>query len=290
MLLRNACDKGDSAHAQPPHHASGPRCRCSCHRPSRNRRTAAPASPWRPLFNGRNLDGWTIYQDGEGNRDAHDAIRIEKGVLHMLGSSFTGPDKASFGHIATTSLHGNYHLRMDFRFGERRFAPRGWQRRNSGLLYHMGPELDRLFPDCVEFQFEEGDIGDAIMVNTKALQGPPLGGTPLWPHYFPGLTTDYVEPLKAGGLARQWHRHGGTYERIDSWNTVDLVTIGDQAAHMVNGRIVNTLFRMIDRAGQPLSKGRIALEFEAAEVFMRNVIIRDLTEAEITMIRTQGSY
>lgn len=42
-------------------------------------------------------------------------------------------------------------------------------------------------------------------------------------------------------------------------------------------RIVNTLFRMIDRAGQPLSKGRIALEFEAAEVFMRNVIIRDLT-------------
>lgn len=252
---------------------------------------AAPAvSPWRPLFNGRDLDGWTIYQDGEGNRDANDAIRIEKGMLHMLGPSFSGPDRASFGHIATKSLHGNYHLRMDFRFGERRFAPRGWQRRNSGLLYHMAPELDRLFPDCVEFQFEEGDIGDAIMVNTRALQGPLLGGTPLWPTYFPGLPTDYAEQIKAGGIARQWHRHAGNYERIDGWNTVDLVVFGDQAAHMVNGRIVNTLFRMIDAAGQPLTQGRIALEFEAAEVFMRNVMIRDLAEAEIALIRKQGSY
>ena len=59
---------------------------------------------------------------------------------------------------------------------------------------------------------------------------------------------------------------------------------------MVNGRIVNTLFRMIDAAGQPLTQGRIALEFEAAEVFMRNVMIRDLAEAEIALIRKQGSY
>ncbi|MBF9149377.1 3-keto-disaccharide hydrolase [Novosphingobium jiangmenense] len=264
--------------------------------PASARAAAAAPSPWRPLFNGRDLDGWTIYQDGEGNRDAHDAIRIEKGgVLHMLGQSFTGPDvngsvRASFGHIATKSLHGNYHLRMDFRFGERRFAPRAWQRRNSGLLYHMGPELDRLFPDCVEFQFEEGDIGDAIMVNTRALQGPLLGGTPLWPTYFPGLPTTYADPINAGGIARQWHRHAGDYERIDGWNTVDLVAIGDQAAHMVNGRIVNSLFRMAGRTGQPLTQGRIALEFEAAEVFMRNVMIRDLTEAEIALIRKQGSY
>jgi hypothetical protein len=221
---------------------------------------------------------------------SHNAIRIEKGLLHMLGSSFTGPDKASFGHIATKTIHANYHLRVDFRFGERRFAPRAWQRRNSGLLYHMGVELDRLFPDCVEFQFEEGDIGDAIMVNTKALHGPQLGGTPLWPNYFPGLPTTYADPLTAGGIARQWHRHAGDYEKIDGWNTVDLVAFEDQAAHLVNGRIVNTLFRMIGRDGNPLNQGRIALEFEAAEVFMRNVMIRDLSVDDIALIRKQGSY
>ncbi len=256
---------------------------------------SAATSVWRPLFNGRNLDGWTIFEDGEGNSDPHGAIRIEKEVLHMLGPSFTGPEsdgknRSSFGHIATTSIHGNYHLRMDFRFGERRFLPRALQRRNSGLLYHMAPERDRLFPDCVEFQFEEGDIGDAIMVNTKALQGPLLGGTPLWPNYFPGMPTEYAAPQNAGGIARQWHRPAGQYERLDAWNTVDLIAFDDQAAHLVNGRIVNTLFRMIGRDGNPLTKGRIALEFEAAEVFMRNVMIRDLSASEIATIRKQGSY
>lgn len=242
-------------------------------------------SPWQPLFNGRDLDGWTLFEQGEGNADPHGAISIERGVLHLLGPKFTGPDKASFGHIATTREYANFHLRMDFRFGERRFAPRLLQRRNSGLLYHMAPELDRLFPDCVEFQFEESDIGDAIMVNTKALQGPQLGGTPLWPSYFPGLPTDYVAPLQAGGIARQWHRHNGQYERLDDWNTIDLYAFDDQAAHLVNGRIVNTLFRMVGRSGAPLTMGRIALEFEAAEVFMRNVKIRDLSAAEIAEIR-----
>lgn len=245
----------------------------------------ALASPWRSLFNGRNLDGWTLFEQGEGNADPHGAISIENGVLRLLGPKFKGPDKASFGHIATTGDHANFHLRMEFRFGTRRFAPRMLQRRNSGLLYHMGPERDRLFPDCVEFQFEEGDIGDAIMVNTRALQGPQLGGTPLWPSYFPGLPTEYAEPLSAGGVARQWHRHNGQYERLDDWNTIDLYAFDDQAAHLVNGRIVNTLFRMIGRDGTPLTKGRIALEFEAAEVFMRNVMIRDLSADEIAAIR-----
>lgn len=241
-------------------------------------------SPWRRLFNGRNLDGFSIFEQGVGNSDPHGAIAIEEGILHLLGPRFSGPDASSFGHIATTAEYADFHLRMEFRFGERRFAPRRLQRRNSGLLYHMASERDRLFPDCVEFQFEEGDIGDAMMVNTKALQGPLLGGTPLWPNYFPGLPTDYVEPVSAGGIARQWHRHAGTYERIDQWNTIDLYAFGDQAAHLVNGRIVNTLFRMIDRSGRPLTKGRLALEFEAAEVFMRNILLRDLAPDEIAEI------
>ncbi|WDF74762.1 3-keto-disaccharide hydrolase [Novosphingobium sp. KACC 22771] len=247
-------------------------------------RAAPPVSPWRNLFNGRNLDGWSVFQQGENSPDQHGAVAIEQGILHFLGPRYAGPDTATFGHIATLETHGNYHLRLEYRWGERRFAPRTLQRRNSGLLYHMAPERDRLFPDCVEFQIEEDDVGDAIMVNTKALQGPLLGGTPLWPKYLPFLPRTYEEPTQAGGIARQWFRHAGAYERLDGWNTLDLYAFGDQAAHLVNGRIVNTLFGMIARDGAPLGKGRIALEFEAAEVFFRNIAIRDLTPTEIAAI------
>lgn len=247
---------------------------------------------WTALFDGRSLDGWSFYQEGIGNRDLRGAVAIERGVLHFLGPGYRHDD-APPGHIATLGEWENYHLRVDFRWGQRRWPPRKLQRRNSGILYHMGPERDRLFPDCVEFQVEEGDLGDAVMVNTRALQGPLLGGTPLWPNWIEALPGQYQEPVRAGGYARQWHRHSGPYERLDDWNTLELIAFGDQAAQLVNGRIVNTLFKMLrrDAAGRdvPLTRGRIALELEWAEVMFRNVMIRPLDAAAIALFRKQGS-
>ena len=243
-------------------------------------RPSPPApTPWRNLFNGRDLTGWSLYQQDSAAGDPHGAVRVENGVLHLLGPSFQGPDRAAFGHIATEDEHRDYHLHLEYRWGERRFAPRRLQRRNSGILYHLGPDRDRLFPDGIEFQVEEGDVGDAITINTRARQGPLLGGTPLWPNWLPFLPQAYEPPIKAGNIARQWFRHSGPYERLDGWNQLDLLAFDDQAAHLVNGRIVTTLFGLVDRSDQPLTKGRIALEFEAAEVFFRRIAIRSRPSA-----------
>ncbi len=249
-------------------------------------RDAAGLSGWRPLFGERQAGEWTIWQEGTGLGDAHRAVQFRSGgLIHMLGPAFNGPAKASFGHIATREACANYHLQLQYKWGARRFAPRTLQRRNSGILYHMGPERDRLFPDCVEYQVQEGDVGSAVTVNTRAVQGILLGGTPLWPNFFPGLPTVYNEPVVAGDLARQWLPHSGPYERLGGWNTLDLYAFDDQAAHLVNGRIVNTLFKIINRNGQPLTSGRIALEFEAAEITFRNIRIRNLSAEDIGRIR-----
>lgn len=253
----------------------------------------AGAAGWRPLFDGRTLDGWRFYQQGVGETDRDGAVTIERGMLRFLGPRYRG-DGSAPGHISTVAEHADYHLRLRFRWGEARFAPRKLQRRNSGILYHMGPATDRLFPPGVEFQVEEGDVGDAIMIDTLALQGPLLGGTPLWPTYFPSFPQDYAEPVRAGGIARQWFRHSGAFAGLDGWNTLDLIAFGDQAAHLVNGRVVNTLFKMAlpgaDGTRTPLTRGRIALEFEQAEICFRDIAIRALSAEEIAMIRKQGSY
>lgn len=245
---------------------------------------------WQPLFNGNDLDGWTFFHDKVGDRDIHGVVSIEDGVLHFLGPKFDRTQPSTMGHIATVGEWSDYHLRLQFKWGTERFSPRTLQRRNSGILYHMAPDKDRLFPDCVEFQVEEGDVGDAVMVNTKAVQGPVFGGTPLWPNWIPAIPKVYEQPLVVGDIARQWLRHSGVYETLDGWNTLDLYAFGDQAAHLVNGRIVLSLFSMIGRAApgsqaQPLTKGRIALEFEAAEVFFRNVAIRRLDETAIAQLK-----
>jgi Domain of Unknown Function (DUF1080) len=247
---------------------------------------------WKPLFDGKSLNGWTFYQEGVGTQDIHKAVSIKNGVLHFLSPHYTQAT-APPGHIATVDEWENYHLRLEFAWGERRWAPRAIQRRNSGILYHMGPERDRLFPGCVEFQVQEGDVGDAVVVNSLALQGPLLGGTPLWPNWIEAFPSTYQEPVKAGPYARQWHRQSGNFERLEGWNTLDLYAFGDQAAQLVNGRIVNTLFKMRKRdatgALVPMTKGRIALELEWAEVMFRNVMIRELDTNAIALIRKQGS-
>ncbi len=246
---------------------------------------------WQPLFDGHSLDCWNFYQDGVGNVDKRHVVAIEDGILSLLGPGYAGDDTPP-GHISTRTVWQNYHLRLQYRYGNRRWAPRKLQRRNSGILYHMGDETDRLFPDCVEFQLEEGDVGDAIMVNTLALQGPLLGGTPLWPNWISAFPADYQAPVQAGPYRRQWHRHAGEFARLDDWNEVDLYVFDDQAAHLVNGRMVNSLFKMRRTAGRdqlPLTSGRIALEFEWAEVMFRNVQIRPLSAAAIAQIKAQGS-
>lgn len=256
---------------------------------------AGPEAGWIPLFNGKDLSGWTFFQDGVGDTDTGGVLDIQDGTLHVLGPTFQGDGKVGFGHLATAQEYGNYHLRLEFKWGGRRFAPRRLAKRNSGILYHMKATRGVLYPDSVEFQVEETDVGDAIMINTQALEGPNLGGTALWPSYPPSFPREYVPPIKAGPIERQWFRKTGDFERLDSWNQLDLIAFGDQAAHLVNGRIVTTLFAMRTRrednpaVWRPLTGGRIALEIEAAEISFRNIILRPLSDNDIKAVR-DGSY
>jgi hypothetical protein len=247
-----------------------------------SRSLPAYAGPWMALFNGEDLAGWSFYQDGIGETDTTNAVVVEQGTIHMLGPHHTGGDHAGFGHIATVGEHGNYHLRLEYKFGAKRFEPRLLAKRNSGVLYHMFPQRDRVWPNSVELQLQESDVGDAITINTRCYPGADLGGTPAWPNQVPVLARP-IWPAPAGTrpeIERQLVRKSGDFERIQDWNTIEVLAIGDKAAHLVNGRIVNTLFELVgqdvdDRnVYRRLTRGRIGLELEAAEVFFRNVEIR----------------
>lgn len=254
--------------------------------PSLAQQAVAPSlpdydGPWMPLFNGRNLDGWSFYQDGVGLQDTNNAIMVEKGQIHMLGPRYR-PAGTPYGHIATEAEYGNYHLRLEYRYGETRYEPRLLAKRNSGILYHMYPQRDRVWPNSIEFQLEESDVGDAILINTRCYPGVDLGGTPSWPAQIPleprPVFTTPPEPRQA--IERQRILKNGNFERLQQWNTVELLAIGNKAAHLVNGRIVASLY---DIEGQgvedrnrytPLTGGRIGLELECAEVFFRRIEIR----------------
>lgn len=237
--------------------------------------------PWVPLFNGRNMHGWSFYQDGVGARDTQQALVIQKGMIHMLGPRYR-PAGTPFGHIATEAEYGDYHLRLEFRYGDIRYEPRLLAKRNSGILYHMYPQRDRVWPNSIEFQLEESDVGDAILINTRCYPGADVGGTPAWPVQIPleprPVFTTPPEPRQP--IERQRVIRNGNFERLGQWNTVELLAIGNRAAHLVNGRIVASLYELegqdvADRnVYRPLTRGRIGLELECAEVFFRRIEIR----------------
>ena len=83
------------------------------------------------------------------------------------------------------------------------------------------------------------------------------------------------------GIAYQKH-HAGDHE-LDGWNTAEIIAKGTSVTHILNGKVLNEAknVRLIDpeKGGdaKPVSRGRIALEIEAAEVYFRNVEIRELS-------------
>ena len=85
------------------------------------------------------------------------SIRMEEGepVLYITGEIFGG--------LTTLETFSNYHLRAQFKWGERRWEPNLTVARDSGLLYHCtGPHgaFWKVWKRCLEFQVAEKDMGD----------------------------------------------------------------------------------------------------------------------------------
>ncbi len=229
------------------------------------------AEPWIPLFNGKDLAGWETYLDkptGKSepigvNKDPNKVFTVlDDGVLRISGETF--------GVLSTLQEYENYHLRLEMKWGEKRWPPRENAIRDSGICYHAHDALGRHGPwtKSHECQIQEGDFGDYFSLQTA-------GSFTLSPD---GATFDPAGPMRdpsAGRVIRSANHekpHG-------EWNTIEVICQGDTATHVVNGKIVNRLSHSRRRVGDKaasLTRGRIQLQSEAAEVFYRNIELRAL--------------
>lgn len=123
---------------------------------------------WIPLFNGKNLDGWTPKIRGyPAGVNFGDTFRVEDGLLKIrYDKGYQGKFKERFGHLFYQTPYSNYILRAEYRFVGRQLPDGpGWARRNNGLMIHgQTPEsmgLNQSFPVSIEVQllggFEKGE-------------------------------------------------------------------------------------------------------------------------------------
>jgi hypothetical protein len=256
--------------------------------------TAAPGLPpagadgWISLINGRDLTGWYIMLQNSGKDVAQNRgiVEIEEGMLHILGS--TNGEAAESGYIATSREFENVHIRVEYKWGVKRFAPRLEAKRDNGLLYALVGE-DKVWPRCVECQIEEGDVGDYFLVDgvrgVQANHGAGFFGEGLGPGGWPapkdgGSATGHSHPSDEPTSGRKIK--DGNFENLDEWNVVEVIWQGDRSAHIVNGRTVNAISRLQQpdpqNPGQfiPLTRGKIAIEIEFSETWFRRIEVKSL--------------
>jgi hypothetical protein len=241
--------------------------------------SASNPERWDRLFNGRNLDGWYTFLQKHGkNRDPDRVITIEENMIHLYKDAPDGSEVV-MGYIATEKEYGDYHLRFQLRWGTKKFQPRYQLKRDAGLYYHIiGP--DAVWPTALQYQIEQTDVGDLLalygfMVDTWI--------DPKTKNEKQATFLDLEhggEPRVLGGKGIGYQKRlPGPFEK-EGWNTVEIVVRGDTTTHLLNGHIVNRGrgIRYADpkRPGliRQITRGRIALEIEAAEIYFRDVEIQ----------------
>ncbi len=231
------------------------------------------------LFNGKDLTGWyTFLKDRGKDVDPNKVFTVHDGMLHISGEEF--------GCVTSNDEFENYRLVIEFKWGEKTYAPRETAARDSGLLVHsIGADgaFGGMWMHSIECQMIEGGTGDILVVGdgTDAFKAtcPVAKEKSAGCHIFqPDGDPETIHSGRVNWYGRdpEWKDVKGfrgkqdVEKRVGEWNRYECIAEGHTLTILLNGVVVN---RCIDV--QPC-KGRIQIQSEAAEVFVRRVDITPL--------------
>ncbi|WP_109829874.1 3-keto-disaccharide hydrolase [Reichenbachiella versicolor] len=190
-----------------------------------------------------------------------------------------------YGGLTTLAEYSDYHLKAEFKWGEKKWAPRLDKLRDNGILYHCQGKHGafwNVWMKSLEFQVQETDCGDFITLlgtlgDLKVKYKPKENGKK-YAYFHPDgelKSLSWVEHLEYPDQVEK-----PSFEKPNGeWNTLEVLTIGQTSIHVVNGIVVNaaTNTRMkVDGEELPLSSGKIQLQSEGAECYYRNIQMKSI--------------
>jgi sugar lactone lactonase YvrE len=259
--------------------------------------TLHAATDWKPLWNGRDLSGWSTWlQKPQPTSEVPGLQRGADGKYpEAIGSNrdplkvFTVVEEDGrpairisgevFGELRSSESFQNYRLRLQFKWGKAKWPPRHKPetQRDSGLLYHVHAEPGaegRTWSSSIELQIQERDVGDLYAINSEIS----VRSTPR--EVKDNVVFDYDPKGEFRMFSQVPGKQGRCVKQPDNekpggeWNTVELVCFGEDAIHIVNGKVVMRLHapRRIDGPKPlPVTSGPIILQSEGAELYYRDI-------------------
>ena len=231
---------------------------------------------WVQLFNGENLDGWTIKIKGRPlGENYNNTFRVKDGVMQVNYDAYTEFSEA-FGHIYFKNPYSDYKLRMEYRFlGEQLPDAPSWAYKNSGVMIHcQDPEtidLDQNFPVSIEVQLLGGNGQDERPTGNVCTPGThiKMDGK---------LITDHC----TRSTSKTFHS--------DEWVQLEIEVRSDSlVVHKINGLEVMRYSELqyggnVDfdiekwqaKAGDPVPSGFISLQSESHPIEFRNIELQEI--------------
>jgi hypothetical protein len=232
----------------------------------------AKTAKWISLFNGKNLEGWTVKIAGHEADDNYlNTFRVEDGVMKVsydLYEKFDG----KFGHIFYKDKFSFYRLRLEYRFvGDQVPEGPGWAFRNSGIMLHcQSPESmtrDQNFPVSIEGQLLGGNGTDDRSTGNLCT---------------PGTNVVINDEL----ITRHCTNSNSTTFHGDKWVKAEVEVHGNGVIrHFINGEIVleyekpqldendADAQKLIKNGELMLHEGYISLQAESHRCEFRNIEI-----------------
>jgi hypothetical protein len=194
---------------------------------------------WIKLFNGKDFTGWKKFLDPRKKDADPDKIwTVKDGMILCEGSVY--------GYLITDKEYENYELRVQWKWGEKVFT----KPRNSGVFVHVHGE-DKIWPKAVEAQLMADHAGDFWLVDNFKLKVDPKRQDPKVARHFYRMKDDVEKP-------------------IGEWNQYEITCKGDTIKLVINGKLVN------EGSEAERTKGKILLQSEGAEIYFRNVELKNL--------------
>lgn len=242
---------------------------------------------WQKLFNGKNLDGWGTFLGTHHkekpyliNEDPDKVFQIIDGNLHLYKDQ-TVDSVVQEGFLFTNNDYSNYRLRLEYKWGDKKFAQRKNKNKNSGLMFHVQKPFG-FWPTCTECQIMEGSTGDiyaqnyawfttridSFVIDTQSNKSFPRFSETGRQFDYGGKQTS----MRLMNLAR--------LDNSEGWNKVEIVVKNNSAAFYVNDELSAKLWniRFIPPENpeleKSLTKGKICLQAEATEIIFRNIEIK----------------
>jgi hypothetical protein len=260
----------------------------------------ATPGPWRALLDAK-LSHFDVYLSYHGN----DIVGVIQGtakrptrelepiglnpprqnvfaVIEQQGKPVLRISGEIYGCLQTKQDFSNYHLRLETRWGEKKWVPRLDEPKDSGILYHsrgpFGVDYWKSWALSHEFQVIEHGLGEYWTQASSAMDIRADAGKP----GAPGAEAPRWNPAAPWQVFASPNNHalaGTDQDRVGNWNRLELVCFEDDCVHIVNGQVVMALKDARYKDGAkwvPMTGGKLQIQSEAAEVFYRDIEIRSI--------------